>query len=161
MRSVIVGFSAPIKWKVGAEFIKLWQGGTPYSHVYLRTTAVLIKRDIIYQASHGDVNCISAPAFEEQNRVVAEFEYNIQDYDYVELLRYCVDELGKPYGYLGLLKIGLRKLFKIRGDGERSFHCSEFAARAIKSLATKDADFIEPVDLYKSLVANPQVRSVK
>ena len=47
---MIIATSSPIKFKVGAELIKLYQK-TQFSHI------LIIKDDLVFQASHGKVNC--------------------------------------------------------------------------------------------------------
>lgn len=159
MKSVVVGFSSPKKWMLGSEFIKLWQGGAAYSHVYLKLKHEKLGREMIYQASRGSVNCVTAQVFLEKNKVIAEFEYNIEKSRYLELVRYCVDSLGRPYGYLGLIRIVIRKLFKkIKGDGEKTEHCSEFAIRAAPELHDVDPDFCTPKDLYNRLKKSQSVK---
>ena len=156
MPSVIIGFSKPSnKFKVGSLAIRAWQGGTPYSHVYLAMYNPWADRTVVYQASHGDVNCISYDRFLDYNEVVEEFVLQMQTPALKSLMQYCISSLGAPYGFLGLLKIVLRrtfrKIFRVSGDGAKSYHCSEFVVRAMPNLIKADADFVEPVDLYKAL----------
>lgn len=159
MSKVSIGFSSPKKFKIGAEIIKLWMG-TSYSHVYLKVYSAYTKQFLIYQASHGTVHLLTAASFEQNNVVVAEFDMSVQE----PLLRNCLavaqQLLGRPYGYLGLLKLGLHKLInwpKV-GDGDSSFHCSELIARLFPELCENLAqDFVEPVDLYSSLTKRQSV----
>jgi hypothetical protein len=160
MRTVIVGFSKPIKFKIGAEIIKLFQSGTKFSHVYLRFFSPIAQRHIVYQASHGDVNCLALGTFLQENEIVAEFEYEMDELRFVKFIQYCIDNLQKPYGYMGLILLALKKLVRVKGDGEKSFHCSEFAARALPEFKDGDFDFIEPVDLFEKLTLNKDVKRV-
>lgn len=152
MRAISIGFSRPKGFKPLAWFIQMWQGGTPYSHVYLRVHSSYTNETLVYQASHGLVNCMHYDNFLAKNVVVDEFVVDIDQ----EGLRYCLKRaqqlLGRPYGYLGLLKLGLRKIgIKWPGDGLKTLHCSEFILTLFPDLSGKRGDYIEPVDLYKVL----------
>jgi hypothetical protein len=158
MKSVIIGFSRPSEFKIGAEVIKLYMG-TSYSHVYLKIKSKWYNSGIIFQASHGKVHCVCEPHFRSENEIIAEFKYEIESAKYKELYTYCIEALQKPYGYLGIIKLAFHKLFK-RGDGARTFHCSELAARALPSLAIKDPDYITPEDLYEYLQFKKEIKRV-
>lgn len=152
MRIVSIGFSRPKGFKPLAWFIQMWQGGTPYSHVYLRVHSLYTNETLVYQASHGLVNCMHYDNFLAKNVAVDEFVVDIDP----EGLRYCLKRaqqlLGRPYGYLGLLKLGMQKIgIKWPGDGLKTLHCSEFILALFPDLSGKRGDYIEPVDLYKVL----------
>lgn len=154
-KSVIIGFSKPKKWKIGAECIKLWSN-CAFSHVYIVEHRRYVGRTLVYQASHGNVNCISKENFLKENDVVSEFEIIISTCAYAKTIQYCIDSLGADYGQIGLIKIVLSKKFKMHGDGSRTFHCSEFAIRAVPELkqylqSEIEPDFIEPVHLFAAL----------
>lgn len=153
-KNIILGFSSPKKFKIGAELIKLWQGRTDYSHVFIVEERSFVDRVLIYQASHGKVHCISKENFLKENNIIATFELSTSIDTYKNCVKYCIDNLQKEYGYLGLIKIILNKKFKVSGDGAGSFHCSELAARAVpvlKQCIDIDPDFIEPVQLKQAL----------
>jgi hypothetical protein len=158
--TISVGFSKPSYFKIGAALIRLYEG-TPYTHVYLKAYSEWMGGHVIFQASHGAVHCASEQHFLSDNIAVAEFEYELDESKYKRLFNYCLNNLQKPYGFLGLLKIALKDLIKSKGDGERSFHCSEFALRALPELTSKDPDFVTPRDLFRSLESAPFVRRVK
>lgn len=154
MSKMVVGFSRPKKFKIGSLFIRAWQGFTPYSHVYLKFENRWLGVDVVYQASHGSVNCIEYNNFISNNFIVKEFELLVDDDVIRNAVRSCIFLLQKPYGYLGLLKLVCKKLFKLnyKGDGTRSLHCSELACIICpRLLIDKDPDFVEPIDLYKQL----------
>jgi hypothetical protein len=155
VKTAIVGFSAPKTWKPGAEFIKLWQGGTLYSHVYLRLYSTYTQNWLVYQASHGAVNCVHYDNFLQSNKIIAEFRRPVSDEALQATVRLAQIYLGRPYGYIGLLRLGARKILpKVVGDGTKSFHCSEFIATLFPDLANSvDVDFVEPVHLFNVLSA--------
>lgn len=147
-----IGFSKPKGFKLGAQIIKWWMNA-PFSHVYLLVYSKYTQQWLVYQASHGMVHCRTYDVFLEDNLVCAEFDLELPK----DRLKACVTKaqqlLGRPYGYLGLIRIGLHKLgFPVSGDGARSFHCSEFIAALFPELVQKhETDFIEPIHLYRML----------
>lgn len=159
---ITIGFSKPKKFKAAAKLIMAWQRA-PYSHVYLRVYNTFAEREMVYQASRGDVHCLTLANFLKENEIVAEFEYEVAREKAKDVVRYCVDNLQRDYGYAGLLLIMIKRLIPaLRGDGKRTYHCSEFAARVFPEIsAGMDPDFIEPIDLYRLLEKDPQVRRVK
>jgi hypothetical protein len=149
---VVIGFSRPKGFKPGSLAIRAWMGFTSYSHVYLRLHSAYTDETLVYQASHGLVNCMHISAFEAQNKVVCEFVINISK----ENLRICVKKaqqlLGRPYGYLGLLKLVVRRLLPVKGDNLRTLHCSEFIGALFPRLAENiDADYLEPKHLFEAI----------
>lgn len=154
MSTALIGFSRPKKFKLGSEAIKLWMN-TPYSHVYLRVYSQYTKQWLVYQASHGMVNCLTYDNFRANNVVVREFALNIEP----EKQRFCIRRaqqlLGKPYGYLGLAKLVLREFgLPLPGDGDKSFHCSEFIVALFPEILDDyPQDFIEPRHLMTVLEA--------
>lgn len=169
MKSVTIGFSAPVNWKPGAELIMLWQGGTSYSHVYIKCYNDWLDKTIIYQASHGMVNCEEDSTFFKQNKVIKEFYLNRTDDQYKATISKCVELLGTPYSYTGLIVTAFSDVvtnvfnfFKLNveflktwGDGQKSFYCSEFAANIfpeISQYTNKNLDRIEPVDMYNAIL---------
>jgi uncharacterized protein YycO len=158
---LIIGASMPTTWKAGAELIKLYEG-VPYSHVYLRVYTTWTNRWLVYQASHGDVNCITFANFQNRNEVFAEWEVDLSDDKHKDVVGYCQDELQKPYGFFGLLKIALKKKFKMSGDGDNTFHCSELITRAFPDIVNfideKNPDFITPKHLVEALGKCPDAK---
>lgn len=153
MARVCIGFSEPVKTKLGAEIIKWWMG-TEFSHVYLKLYSPYTDLWLIYHASHGMVHLREASNFYKENLPVAEFEMEIEPIRLRNTIKIAQQLCGQPYGYLGLVKLVLRKKFKISGDGDRSFHCSELIARLFPELTEYcklSNDFIEPVHLYNVL----------
>lgn len=159
--NVIIGFSCPNKFMIGAELIKLWQGGTKYCHVYMVTYSPYTELFLVHQASHGMVNCMSYDAFKESNNVVREFTVNIAPEDLQATVKKAQELLGRPYGVLGLCKLVVARLLQHLfpkwcnhiGDGLKTLHCSEFIGALFPKFAAKqpNLDRIEPVDIYKVL----------
>ena len=153
MSTVIIGFSSPKSWKLGAEFIKLWQGGTKFSHVYMRVYSNYTEQWLVYQASHGFVNCLTYANFSSGNKICKEFSVDIEPEKLKNTIKIAQQLLGRPYGYLGLIKLGLRRFgIKWAGDDMHSFHCSELIATLFPEfIANMDSDYVEPVHLFNVL----------
>lgn len=139
---------------LGAWAIQKWMKAD-YSHVYLRVYSQYTNQWLVYQASHGMVHLRLWKWFFSGNEPVVEYELELPEQDLKNTIKIAQQLLGQPYGYLGLLKIVLRRCgFKVAGDGLNSFHCSELIAVLMPELAKgMQADFIEPVDLQKHLDA--------
>lgn len=151
IKQVIIGFSSPSRVKIGAEIIKLWMR-TPYSHVFLLLHSNYTGLDLVYQASHGSVNCLTLDNFKKDNRIVDQFSILVEEEQLKNCLVAAQQLLGRPYGYLGLIRLALSKLgIPMVGDGLSTLHCSEFIGRLFPNLINKSADLVEPVDLYRAL----------
>lgn len=139
---MIVATSSPIKWKVGAELIKFYQG-TKFSHV------LIIKDDLVYQASHGLVHCAHIDNFLAENSIEVFYEVPdiAIDMDFVH------KQLGKGYGTFQLLYIPFLKLVKAKYKGNRDskFICSEFVGKALKLPWVDDLTTPKDIDKYLKL----------
>lgn len=156
MTKAIIGFSKPATWSFSAAAIMLWMR-TPYCHVYLRVYSKYSSQWLVYHASYGMVHCLTFANFKQKNVVVKEFNVFAEDSNLKATVRLAQQYLGQPYGYLGLIKLVLRRWgLGVKGDHNRSAHCSEFIATLFPKLALKSKiapDFIEPQHLYKALEA--------
>ena len=114
--------SAPANFKIGAALIKIYQH-TEFSHV------AIIKDKLVYQASHGFVNCTHIDNFLADNVIYDSFEVeeSLVDMDFV------YRQLGKKYSYLQILEIAIEYFtkIKIRIKNDR-FICSEFVGKALR-----------------------------
>lgn len=120
---MIIATSAPNKFKIGAALIKFYQK-TEYSHV------LIIDGDLVYQASHGFVNCMHIDVFLEHNNIIDVLEVDDSKVD----LEFVKKQLGKKYGFIQLLNIATRFLFGIKlfkNDGNQKFICSELVGKAL------------------------------
>lgn len=152
MRSVIIGFSRPKKFKIGAAAIMLWMRA-PYSHVYIKVYSPYLSKWLIYQASQGSVHCITSDNFEKQNTVYKEIAADVESICLRNFTKRVYELLGSPYGYVGLAKIVLRRMgVPVSGDGNKSFHCSELVATLLPNKFSGSPDFLEPVHIYRELV---------
>jgi hypothetical protein len=103
MKKVSIGFSKPkkgLKPRVISWLIRVFEGFTPYSHVFIRWENTWLDTDMIYEATGSGVSFTGRNLFEDYAHVVKEYELEISDYAYKELIKYCVDHSGYKYGYL-------------------------------------------------------------
>lgn len=140
---MIIATSSSNTWKIGSELIKFYQG-TEFSHV------LIIKDDLVYQASHGLVNCTFIDNFIEDNNIVHFYEVP----DIAIDMEFVHKQLGKKYSILQLILIPLLKLVKAKykGNGDQKFICSEFVGKALK-LPWVD-DLTTPLEVDKYLKEN-------
>jgi hypothetical protein len=159
MKKITIGFSRPKGniFPILSWIIRLYQGWTPYSHVYLKFHLKPINEEIIYQASSLQVNYINPNIFNKKSHIVEEFKFDITDEDYLDLLVYTTKHVGKPYGIKNLFAILLKK--ESWGDEDKSFICSELVVPILKNIVgisiDKKQDLITPKDLYKILKSLP------
>lgn len=138
MESIIVGFSKPKGWFYPMSWIIRWAEGTAFSHAYIRVRSESLDRDLVYQATGAGVYFIGLPAFKDHYEIVEEYALTVSEEGKKKLLRWAVDNSGKPYGRLQCLGIGLRRLALIIGiriknpfsnEGE-AYVCTELCAQA-------------------------------
>lgn len=127
--------SSPIKYKIGAELIK-WYQGTDYSHVFI------LYGDFVFQSSHGMVNVCHIENFLKENRIIDKVKVEEEKVDTAFLTK----ELGKPYGYSQIEEIFLRYVFVIKlkiisksrfrkifkDNGNLKHICSEYIGKSLK-----------------------------
>jgi hypothetical protein len=113
--------SSPKKWKLGAQLIKFYQK-TEFSHI------AIVKGQLVFQASHGYVNCMHVDTFLEDNKVINKFKIPESAVD----MNYVYHQLGKKYSYQQIFQIALKYLtgITIRIKNNK-FICSEFVGKAL------------------------------
>lgn len=136
MRKVILGFSKPKKvFPVFSWAIRLAEW-TPYSHVFVRINSEHLGTTLIYQASGTQVNFMGLKHFEDAAHIIKEFEFEISDENYKELLCWAVREAGAPYGIKAVLGILLVKCFNLKrnpfSDKDKTWFCSELAGKILR-----------------------------
>lgn len=160
MSRLIVGFSkAKSSWKIGSTVIQKVDC-RDYSHCYVRYTCVTTKVELIAQASHGFVNLVSKAIFSEQNIIVKEYAIDCTDVQFLDVLTFVVNNLGKPYSKLQLILIGIKKFLHVQikyYDRGASYICSELASRVCQILninIPEEIDYVTPSDLDNILYRN-------
>lgn len=140
---MIVATSTPRKWKIGAALIQFWQK-TDFSHV------LIIKDDLVFQASHGYVNCTYIETFLLENKIISKYQVCDSDVDF----DFVKKQLGKKYSLFQLIMIPLCKWFKFswNKDKDSKFICSEYVGKALKLDWVTDLTTPQDIDNYlKSL----------
>jgi hypothetical protein len=143
---MIVATSSPKKWKVGAELIKFYQS-TEFSHV------LIIQGDLVFQASHGFVNCTHIDNFLCENYIVNYYEVLDDSID----MDFVIRQLGKKYSTLQIIVLPFLKLVKAKskGNGNQQFICSEFVGKALKLQWVDDTTTPKEIDKYlRSMYGN-------
>lgn len=157
MRTIIVGFSRPIKPTLFAKGI-MWVDGTEYDHVYIKWTWGAINRDIIYQASKLAVNFESNLTFDSHALTIEEYSVDISDDCHKQIMQFCMDNSNKPYGIKEIFgfcwvnickKIGqtVHNPFPSHGN---SYVCSKLGAEILAmtgKVSIGSSDDIDPLDL--------------
>jgi hypothetical protein len=135
---VRIGFSrhrgfAPLSWAI------MLVEGTPFSHAYLKFYSASMERWLVYEATGKGVFFKSLAIFDEHAETVEEYELPISEEHRVRLMRWAVDQSGKPYGRLQIVGILAMRVarkfgFTIRNlftNGRTQFICDELVAEAL------------------------------
>lgn len=162
MNDIIVGFSTSSRknsWiSAGIRFVER----TPYSHVYIRFYSESLERWLVYHASHTDIHFNNIETFNNENKVLEEYRVLTNSQKRKEALQLCVDRVGRPYGRLQLVGMGIVRLihswFDVRlknpfSDGEKTQVCSELVGHVLNklgfSISISDLEFEGPRYIHK------------
>lgn len=134
MKSIVIGFSRPIKFSLHAWIIEKIDNA-PFDHAYLRFHSDNLNRDIIYQSNWRGVEFIGSTLWNTTTTPVEEYIIAVDDSEYTSMMQFCVDNAGISYGYLGtigagLVKLGWRKNNPFDTELKTEF-CSEIIARCL------------------------------
>lgn len=155
MKKIKIGFSKPKNhiFPIFSWGIRLFQGWTDYSHVYLKFHSDSLDKDIIYQASGLQVNFVGNELFSKHVHIIKEFEIEIDDNDYINLLQFAVDNAGKPYSIIDIIAILFNKPKLL--DGNKKYICSELIATILAKYylmtGNKSYGMYTPKDIYNFL----------
>lgn len=135
---IIVGFSKPKNhiFPIFSWLIRLFEGGTKYSHVYVRWYSLGARVDACYEASGTQVHFVGKKVFDEKIQPVYEYQLEINRETYRKLLHFCMSNAGVKYGIKQVFGIAWQRLNKLLGrkvdnpfsDGNKSWICSELVA---------------------------------
>ena len=132
MRRIIIGFSTPINFKIGSSLIRLFEK-SDFSHIYIKmepSEKSKLPFSKVFQASHGDVNCMEFEVFKSKNKIIHEYEIIITDKEYYDVATWLWLQLGKPYGFAQLVAIAFNNNFL--GNNDNKFICSELAGMVLR-----------------------------
>lgn len=160
MEKIYIGFSYH-KSAVVSKAIKFIEG-SEYSHVYIRRESKY--GEYIYQASGLAVNFMNIDIFRKENVTVEEYEFELDDNRKAQLIAFFIKYAGASYALSSLFKLlailcgrRLNRKITFKGDGDKTFICSElgaFFAKEILGLPLDGTiDYMTPTDL------NPIIRA--
>lgn len=159
MKKFKIGFSSPINhfFPIFSFLIKLIFR-IPYSHTYMKFHSDSHNRDIVYESVGVGVRFVGATYWLKHAEIIEEFEIEVTDECYRELMCFCIDQAGTSYGKMQCLGVFLAKIFKMKKNifknDKNEEICSEIAGRILSSAGysfDKDFDLISPKDIYNVL----------
>jgi len=150
-----IGFSKP-KNKMFPFFswlIRLWDNA-PYSHVYIRWTSNN-SLNICYQASRSMVHFLGEKVFNQTILPIEEYELDITQEQYQQMLRFCVLNSGVNYSFKQILGIVLAKVLRLSknpfSDQNNGYVCSELIAQIMLDKLSitfdKEIELLTPRDI--------------
>lgn len=116
-----------------------------YSHVFM--TFDWNGTKMVLQANRRGIEALPYDRFYPANTIVKMVKINDQD-KANKAFRYCVSKLGRPYGFLAIVAIGLGIHYE---DGNKTLICSEYVARALDLKFDKIEDLVTPGDIEDKL----------
>lgn len=166
MKKITVGLSKRTSFNIFSLGIELFQR-TKYSHAYIKLHLDDINRDCIYQASGLAVNFSNMEKFDAVETVIHEWDIEVTDEMFNQIMGFCFDELGKPYDIKMIIGIIFNTLFGwklFNSDGLNSFICSELVGYVLKMVGVLPLDhcldYYTPKDVFNTLNNNSLVTPV-
>jgi hypothetical protein len=155
---IIVGYSYPRRFKIGAFLISWWMK-RPYSHVFIRYTDNQ-NRDLIFHAAHGTVHPILVKNFEVENKIVKEDVLFFTDEEYQQLRDIYYEKSGKLYSTKQIILMpihdaGLACNIKIKTEDDDGYICSELVGYCLNKVKgikfSKPFNYLRPDDIESAL----------
>jgi hypothetical protein len=157
MKNIIIGFSrSSSRFPIFSWLIMLAQRNN-FSHTYIRFNVDSVNKEVVFQAKGLTVNFMGFELFKQEEIVVKEFELEISDTTYNNLIGSAIDLLGEPYSMLQILNSTIYLLFKKAPfDSQiKGWDCSKLVAYELQEelgfKIPEDLDVITPKDLYQFL----------
>lgn len=161
LRQIVVEMTKPKAWFVPLSFLirlfqwKWWQGQSWFnvpSHSRVRFYDLKHQVWWIYEAGGTSVKLVG-PYVMDKTKVVRQYEFYITREAKISLIRKINESIGKPYGFLQLVGLGLVKLlapFSIKisnpfADGNKTEVCVE----AVYWVLWEREDFRAVLSKYK------------
>jgi len=116
-----------------------------YSHVFLLFPCN--DELLVLHATGKGVNALEWSVFKEKNSIVKMIEV-VDECKAKNAYKYCISKLGKTYGFLAVLAIGLGIHYE---DGEKTLICSEYVLKALDLKFNKLQDLVTPADIESVL----------
>jgi len=162
MKSIIIGFSKPKKSTIHGWIIEKIDKSN-FDHVYLRFNLDKIQRNLVFQSIDVGVQIVTENEFEGLCTPVEEYSLSITDDQFIEMLQFCFDKAGKPYGILDVIGLGISKILarlNIKkknpfNEGDATYFCSQIVAKCLDTIDPTqfniDPDNTSPSDLNNLL----------
>jgi hypothetical protein len=166
MKKIIFGLSKRSSFNIFSSMIRLFES-TDYSHVYVRFEVPTTYQTVVCQASGLEVNFENLSIFLSKEKVCYEWEMEISDELFSQVLDFSIQQLGKPYSMKVIIGDFFHKLFGwklFRSAGTNEFVCSEFVGYILQIVGILPQDFVldyyMPVDVFNTLNNNSLVTPV-
>lgn len=160
MKTITIGFSRRKGSAIGSEIIQKYMG-TKFSHVYFKFKEPHYIVHSIFHAVGRGLSYVCETRFLQSNAVAREFDIQVSDETYYELLNDCHLNSGIKYGYLQNLgivivdclnKLGCKIKKNPLNDG---INCSEWAAYLVHDMygewTEKEYNLVTPKDIHDFL----------
>jgi len=162
MKTIIIGFSRNKNNAIGSELIQKFMG-KPFSHTYFKFKEDLYKDYTIFHAIGKGLVYMSETTFLEHNLPIYQFEIQILDELFNELMEDCHINAGKHYGFMQNIGIAIvRSLKKIninitKNPFNEGINCSEWMYYILEEIYGKwtpvDPNLIAPDEVCDFLLA--------
>lgn len=166
MKTITVGFSCHKGFAPGSKIIKLILN-RPFSHTYFKFKEDLLEDFTVFHAIGRGLSYVSYTNFKEHNNVVAEFDIEITDELYIELLNDCQKHASIQYGYMQNLGIVLvRGLSRLsitikRNPFTKGINCSEWVYYILEEIygnwIDSDPNLVGPDQVFDFLTTDNKV----
>jgi hypothetical protein len=155
MKTITIGFSKSKKrFAIGSWAIRAFQG-TKYSHVYIKFKSDSLQRVLIYEAVGAGLRFIGTKVWESHAEEVVSFSIDIDQENYLTLMRYCVDNAGTEYGFTQNIGIAICELLRLKNNPfKKGKNCSEVVGEMLKLEGfsfVKETNLLTPKDIYEVL----------
>lgn len=158
-RTFKIGFSKPKNriFPIFSYFIK-WFLKTEYSHVFVQFDSESLGTSLIYESVGEGVRFISFDLWKEKAEITDIFEIEVDTDIYKEIMRFCINNSGKEYGFSQNIGVFLAYLTKLSHNPfNKNQNCSETTAKIIniiKKIFNSDINLVTPRDIYEVLSEN-------
>jgi len=169
MAKIIFGLSRPKEWKAFSALI-MSAYSVPYSHAYIKIWSEKYQRYLIYQASSTMVNFMNQPSFLEHNVIVHEFEVEVSEEVKTRVMKFAIDNCGKPYGKKEIVGMAWVRINYWCGKDitnpykdKNTFICSGLVSEILVEMGIvlpKHADDMTPQDVYNLLISHNFIQAI-
>ncbi len=167
MEQIKIGFSKSSKKFAPFSWLIMITEKVPYSHVYVKFWSNSLNRWIIYQSSHSAVNFMGETLFNSEEIIFQEFNFEVSRSLRDQMMNFCMDNAGKPYGTLSVIGLAWVQIVSYFGktihnpfkDAGQTFVCSQLVAALLMNSGIKidNLDDMTPNDLYEIVTNLPEV----